>query len=89
MSEIDDFKIMLGDTIMLYQVVENDIRIIRAQMRKGDPEQNLEEDKEKYNFIGNIEGRELFLNHSDIVVCDGFVGNVVLKVTEGTVSSEN
>ena len=31
------------------------------------------------NFIGNIEGRELFLNHSDVVVCDGFVGNVVLK----------
>lgn len=54
MSEIDDFKIMLGDTIMLYQVVENDIRIIRAQMRKGDPEQNLEEDKEKYKGMGQI-----------------------------------
>ena len=46
----------------------------------------LEEEKEKYNFMGNIEGRELFLNHCDIVVCDGFVGNVVLKVTEGTAS---
>ena len=46
----------------------------------------LEEEKDKFNFIGNIEGRELFLNHCDIVVCDGFVGNVVLKVTEGTAS---
>ena len=46
----------------------------------------LEEEKERFNFIGNIEGRELFLNHSDVVVCDGFVGNVVLKVTEGTAS---
>ena len=46
----------------------------------------LEEEKEKFNFVGNIEGRELFMNHGDIVVCDGFVGNVVLKVTEGTAS---
>ena len=46
----------------------------------------LEEEKEKFNFVGNIEGRELFMNHCDIVVCDGFVGNVVLKVTEGTAS---
>ncbi len=36
--------------------------------------------------MGNVEGRELFLNHCDVVVCDGFVGNVVLKVTEGTSS---
>ena len=46
----------------------------------------LEEEKEKFNFMGNIEGRELFLNLCDVVVCDGFVGNVVLKVTEGTSS---
>lgn len=46
----------------------------------------LEEEKEKFNFMGNIEGRELFLNLCDVVVCDGFVGNVVLKVTEGTAS---
>ncbi len=46
----------------------------------------LEEEKEKFNFMGNIEGRELFLNLCDVVICDGFVGNVVLKVTEGTSS---
>ena len=44
----------------------------------------LEEEKEKHNFVGNIEGREVFMNHCEVVVCDGFVGNVVLKVTEGT-----
>lgn len=54
MTAIDEFKITLGDTIMLYQVVENDIRIIRAQMRKGDPETNLEEDKAKYKGLGQI-----------------------------------
>src|SRR5438034_11106148 len=36
-------------------------------------------------FIGNVEGRELFHGRADVVVCDGFVGNVVLKVGEGVV----
>ena len=46
----------------------------------------LEEEKEKFNFMGNVEGREIFLNVCDVVVCDGFAGNVVLKATEGTAS---
>ncbi len=36
-------------------------------------------------FIGNVEGREVFNGKADVVVCDGFVGNVVLKVGEGVV----
>ncbi len=43
----------------------------------------LEEKQETLNFIGNIEGREMFMGYCDVVVCDGFVGNVTLKVTEG------
>ena len=35
------------------------------------------------NFIGNIEGREIPAGGADVVVCDGFVGNVVLKLSEG------
>jgi glycerol-3-phosphate acyltransferase PlsX len=35
------------------------------------------------NFIGNLEGRDLFLGKADVVVCDGFTGNVVLKEAEG------
>lgn len=34
------------------------------------------------NFIGNVEGHDLFKDHVDVVVCDGFVGNVVLKTCE-------
>ena len=34
------------------------------------------------NFIGNVEGHDLFSNRVDVVVCDGFVGNVVLKTCE-------
>ena len=37
------------------------------------------------NFIGNVEGRDIFNGLSDVVICDGFVGNVVLKVSEGLV----
>lgn len=44
----------------------------------------LEESQGKVNFVGNIEGKEIFLSVCDVVVCDGFVGNVTLKVTEGT-----
>lgn len=36
-----------------------------------------------FNFIGNIEGRDLFTGKADVVVCDGFTGNVVLKQAEG------
>jgi glycerol-3-phosphate acyltransferase PlsX len=35
------------------------------------------------NFIGNIEGRDLFFGKADVIVCDGFTGNVVLKEAEG------
>ena len=34
------------------------------------------------NFIGNVEGHDLFKDHVDVVVCDGFVGNIVLKTCE-------
>jgi len=35
------------------------------------------------NFVGNIEGREIFSGSADVIVCDGFIGNVALKVIEG------
>ena len=38
------------------------------------------------NFIGNIEGRDIFKGACDVAICDGFVGNVVLKLTEGLIS---
>lgn len=36
-------------------------------------------------FIGNVEGREVFTGEADVVVCDGFAGNVALKISEGLV----
>ncbi len=43
----------------------------------------LKENTLGLNFIGNIEGKELFQGDVDVVVCDGFVGNVALKTIEG------
>ncbi len=37
------------------------------------------------NYLGNVEGRDIFTGMADVVICDGFVGNVVLKVSEGLV----
>ena len=44
-------------------------------------------EKSSLNFAGNIEGRDLLTGDIKIVVCDGFVGNVALKLTEGTAES--
>jgi glycerol-3-phosphate acyltransferase PlsX len=35
------------------------------------------------NFIGNIEGKDIFSGKADVVVCDGFIGNIALKISEG------
>lgn len=39
--------------------------------------------KSKLNFIGNIEGKDIFSGMADVVVCDGFIGNIALKISEG------
>jgi len=41
--------------------------------------------KSRLNFIGNVEGKDLFSGKCDVIICDGFVGNVALKVSESAV----
>lgn len=41
-------------------------------------------ERSNLNFIGNVEGRDLFTGDCDVIVCDGLVGNVALKVSEST-----
>lgn len=52
----------------------NELVVATHEKLKQDP---------RLNFIGNIEGRDVFDGKADVLVCDGFVGNVVLKLTEG------
>jgi glycerol-3-phosphate acyltransferase PlsX len=42
----------------------------------------LMKDSKDFNFIGNVEGRDVFNDAADVIVCDGFTGNVVLKQAE-------
>lgn len=42
----------------------------------------LMKESKDYNFIGNVESRELFRDNVDVIVCDGFIGNIVLKQVE-------
>jgi phosphate acyltransferase len=42
----------------------------------------LMKDSKDFNFVGNIEGRDLFNEKADVMVCEGFTGNVVLKTAE-------
>ena len=39
------------------------------------------------NFVGNVEGPDVFAGHADVIVCDGFTGNITLKVSEGLVET--
>lgn len=39
------------------------------------------------DFVGNVEGRDVYAGHADVIVCDGFTGNVTLKISEGLVDT--
>ncbi|MCK5618366.1 MAG: phosphate acyltransferase PlsX [Candidatus Krumholzibacteria bacterium] len=43
-------------------------------------------ESEDFNFVGNVEGRDVFEGAADVVVCDGFVGNIILKISESMYS---
>lgn len=63
---------------------------IGAEKSKGDKltqetYELLENSKLPLNFIGNIEARDVLQGKTDIIICDGFVGNMILKTLEGTV----
>ena len=53
-------------------VVKKTAQLLRAEHAKG-----------PINFYGNVEGNDIFVGTTDIVVCDGFVGNITLKAAEG------
>lgn len=54
------------------EVIKQAGELLRSAAKSGD-----------LNFIGNVEGNDIFKGTADIVVCDGFVGNVALKASEG------
>jgi glycerol-3-phosphate acyltransferase PlsX len=59
------------------EIKGNDVVKATGQLLKADHERG------KLNFFGNVEGNDIFKGTVDVVVCDGFVGNVTLKAVEG------
>jgi glycerol-3-phosphate acyltransferase PlsX len=57
------------------EVIKKASELLRSAAKSGD-----------LNFYGNVEGNDIFKGTTDIVVCDGFVGNVALKASEGLAS---
>lgn len=57
------------------EIKGNDLTIRAAEMLRSMP----------VSFVGNVEGKDLLFGAADVVVCDGFIGNVVLKLGEGLV----
>jgi glycerol-3-phosphate acyltransferase PlsX len=45
------------------------------------------EDETSLNFVGNVEGRDVFNGTTDVIVCDGFIGNVALKISESVLDA--
>ena len=82
---------MLGAMLAkhVYQITEPRVGLLNIgeEAKKGDllrqATYGLMMEQKQYNFVGNVEGRDLFNNKADVMVCDGFTGNVVLKVVEG------
>jgi len=59
---------------------------IGEELSKGDEltrATNVKLAESNLNFVGNVEGKEIFRGAADVIVCDGFAGNIVLKATEG------
>jgi len=63
------------ETIKGSEVIKKAGELLRSAANSGD-----------LNFYGNVEGNDIFKGTTDIVVCDGFVGNVALKASEGLAS---
>ena len=81
---------MMGDVYMRNVIGINNPKVglmsIGEEEGKGDELTKKTFDRMKtapFNFIGNIEGRDVMEGTTDVMVCDGFVGNVVLKTVEG------
>jgi phosphate acyltransferase len=89
-KHIEQYAIMAGAYARAVAGIENPrvgLLSIGEEDAKGNTlvreARELMRDEPLINFIGNVEGRDLFKGVVDVVVCDGFVGNIVLKFTEG------
>jgi glycerol-3-phosphate acyltransferase PlsX len=80
----------LGASFQRFYLGFNDVRVglLSVGSEEGKGNRQVQEAFDLFkasglNFVGNVEGHEVFQDKADVIVCDGFVGNVLLKFTEG------
>lgn len=80
---------IMGDVYCRYVLLKHQVKIgllsIGEEKSKGTELIRITHDllsKGTLNFIGNIEGKDIFSGRVDVIVCDGFTGNIILKVLE-------
>ena len=87
-----DFAIMGTSYMKIFGVDNPRVALLNVGEEEGKGNElaketyNLLKEDENINFIGNREARDILSGDFDVVVCDGFAGNVALKATEGAVS---
>lgn len=82
------FGIMASAFSRLYNVKRPRVGLLTIGEETGKGNTLIKEaysllERSSLNFIGNVEGRDVFQGDVDVIVCDGFVGNIVLKISEG------
>lgn len=82
------FAVMASGVSTLYNVKKPRVGLLTIGEETGKGNSLIKEaysllDRSRLNFIGNVEGRDVFKGDVDVIVCDGFVGNICLKISEG------
>ena len=82
------FAVMASSFSRLYDVKRPRVGLLTIGEESGKGNSLVKEayallQKSSLNFIGNVEGRDVFQGDVDVIVCDGFVGNICLKISEG------
>lgn len=86
------FAVMASAFSRLYHVEKPRVGLLTIGEESGKGNSLVKEtyallQKSALNFIGNVEGRDVFKGDVDVIVCDGFVGNICLKISEGLAES--
>jgi len=86
------FAVMASGVSGLYNVKKPRVGLLTIGEETGKGNSLIKEaynllERSRLNFIGNVEGRDVFKGDVDVVVCDGFVGNICLKISEGLVEA--
>jgi len=82
------FGVMAAGVSRLYNVDKPRVGLLTIGEESGKGNALIKEaynllKRSSLNFIGNVEGRDVFQGDVDVIVCDGFVGNICLKISEG------